>query len=304
MALIEGKGLSISFKFEGKNVSRSVFVLAPLTSFKLIFRAVPMPASGENRVLEICGGNFFLGLFCFNERTDAVMGVIAKHFKKDREVLQSRIFGISAHSFSSEGSGVAERSIAKFLVANAEPKWSEENTTTAASSHPREGALDKFVRRDEKNAAIDWDYVKEETKSDQKNDQSLLDSFVLQSSVDWSCADVEQVRDVKSAAIDWSYDVGTSEKKAKKAKSTDEQSVAELLKQVQERNEQCPVCMVFVSKASLAKHASSHFEEEEEEENDEKVVEKEDKKTVQKKKQKKRRTASSSSSIEKFFKKE
>lgn len=247
------------------------------------------------------------------------MNVIAKHYKKDRDVLQSRIFGISAHSFSAEGSGVAERSIARFLVPVAKPnddegggqdgdEYSGEHSVRevvdklmrreekSASLNDAEddvgdkgerrakGALDKFVRRDEKNAAIDWQYVAAEEPNAKKrasNDQSLLDAFVLRDSADWN-NDVEQVDDaapMKSAAIDWSYDVGSVKKQKKQPKKTE--GVMEMFKSVQERNEQCPVCMLFVSKVSLTKHVSAHFDDEVDEPKEVKRKQKKDASIVQ-----------------------
>ena len=260
-----------------------------------------MPASGENRVLEIC---------------DAVMTVISKHYKKDRDVLQSRIFGISAHSFSGEGSGVAERSIAKFLVPNAEPRWDEAAEETAAPGPiRRKGALEKLVSRGgTSNTVIDWTYDVggdggEPKKKDESIIQGLLDAFVVrdQSIIDWNY-DLEQVRDQEvedaaaavarpvSAAIDWNYNVSSGIKKEeRKAASAEGPSVVDLLRTVQERNEQCPMCNVYVSKASLAAHVKGHFDDETRGE----VPKREEKATKRRKKEK-----TKEKSIEKFFKKE
>lgn len=123
----------MSFRFEGKNVTR----------------ALAMPAAGEGRVLEIA---------------NAAMDVLSKHAKKSPDVLQSRIFGclflsdsqsfwfslffsrLTAHSFSAEGSGVVERSITKFLVANVEPEWGDKAEVPApAAASKKTGALDRFA---------------------------------------------------------------------------------------------------------------------------------------------------------------
>ena len=86
--------LGVSFRFEGKAVSRTL----------------AMPASGPNRTLEIC---------------DAAMSCINKHYKKDARVLDSPRFGLTASGFSNEGSGMVERSISAFLKPT-EVKWEKQ----------------------------------------------------------------------------------------------------------------------------------------------------------------------------------
>lgn len=71
------RSLVVSFKFQHKNVTRSM----------------AMPARGENRVFLIAS---------------AVMGVLGAHAKKDPAVIESRIFGLSAANFSQAFAGISE----------------------------------------------------------------------------------------------------------------------------------------------------------------------------------------------------
>jgi hypothetical protein len=257
------------------------------------------------------------------------MNVIANHNKKDPSVLQSQRFGLTATSFSNEGSGVAERSIAGFLLGD-----KKENTDNKED----EGMN---VLCGSKNAAIDWNYELGSKQEEKGLDVFVSKPFVMKVKKEQQQQRVEereedgegreeQEENVKNAAIDWSYDV----KGAKRAKNESfgpldlfvekkgavdwgystitittttrtekegEKSVADWLREVQTLSEQCPMCDVFVSKASIVKHVNKHLEEEREgEKEEEKNVAPVEEKT--KKKTKKKRRKGLNKAIEEFFK--
>jgi DNA polymerase-4 len=145
--------LSVSFRFEGKTVTR----------------ACAMPAAGEQRASEIC---------------DAAMQVIANHAKKDASVVQSQRFGLTATNFTGEGS-MAEQAISAFLVAGAEVDWSK--VEAEVKPPPTEGPMKKFAV---KNAPVDWGSAqpKEPVRED-----SIARFVVAKGGVNWEGASAAAV---------------------------------------------------------------------------------------------------------------
>ena len=196
--------LSVSFRFEGKTVSR----------------ACAMPAAGEHRALEIC---------------DAAMQVIAKHAKKDANLVQSQRFGLTATHFTGEGS-MAEQAISAFLVPGTEVDWSKTESEPKAAA--AEGPMRRFAV---KNAPVDWGSPP--PKEPQRED-SIARFMVARA----AAGEAEEAAPKKAK---------TEQTKVDKA-TPNGRSIADMMRA---EGEACPVCSVRVATASLNAHVNRHFED-------------------------------------------
>ncbi len=226
--------LSVSFRFEGKTVTR----------------ACAMPASGANRALEICA---------------AAMHVIAKHAKKDASVTQSQRFGLTATNFSGEG-GMAERSISAFLVAGAEVDWAkgeEESRPAAAGGVESEGPMMKFAV---KNAKIDWNSESEPPPMQKPKEQSgsIARFVVARPLIDWTNEPPKlPPRGERSGSIGKFLVKKEALKRVEREEEKEEGDDEVKAEGDIVGDNECPVCRKAVSAALLNSHVNNHFLDEE-----------------------------------------
>ncbi len=228
--------LSVSFRFEGKTVTR----------------ACAMPASGANRALEICA---------------AAMGVIAKHAKKDASVIQSQRFGLTATNFSGEG-GMAERSISAFLVAGGQVDWAKEEADDSRPSAAAdlEGPMMRFAV---KNSKIDWSVELEQqppqqAKPKKENSGSITRFIVAKPPIDWA---KEPPRPPHLGGPMGKFLVKKEAVKRSEPEEDEEEEMEEKREEKEKErsvgDNECPVCHKAVSAALLNSHVNNHFLHEE-----------------------------------------